>query len=108
MKEPVSGEALRHSVNQTMERYPYMKIRVHKTRREILLEENNEPIVVKNTDVPVVLGSEDVNGTFCVNCFQQWKEDTFFTNFLAQLDKNGIPYHLEEHGEIATPGITGL
>ncbi|WP_234121593.1 hypothetical protein [Clostridium hydrogenum] len=61
MKDIVDGDMLMHSVQKAMERYPYYHIAVVENDGRYINVKNNRPIVVKHTDKPANLGSEEVN-----------------------------------------------
>lgn len=59
---PIDAGMLRRALDITQGRYPYFSVRRVKTEREILLEDNPLPWVLKQQDTPVTLGGAESNG----------------------------------------------
>ncbi len=87
MKDEVDGEALRHALDITMTRYPYLKKRIIADGKGYMLEDNDLPIVVKKSDKPMTLcGSESNHHLFALTFFGK---DIFFNNVHAIFDGRG-------------------
>jgi len=61
MKDIVDGEALRQAVDITLKRYPYVAKKIVVEKEGYLLEDNDLPIVVKNTHHTIPLCGPDAN-----------------------------------------------
>lgn len=61
MKDIVDGDMFIHSIERAMVRYPYYHIAVVQNDGKYINVHNHRPIVVKHTDKPINLGSEEVN-----------------------------------------------
>lgn len=61
MKDTVDGKILIHSIQKTMERYPYYHVAVVEDNGRYVNIQNARPIVVNHTDKPAKLGSIEVN-----------------------------------------------
>lgn len=87
MKDEVDGEVLRKALDITMTRYPYLKKRIVADDRGYTLEDNELPLVVKESDVPMTLcGSESNYHLFALTYFRR---DIFFNNVHAIFDGRG-------------------
>jgi len=62
LQEEIDGEALKKAFDTTMERYPYLRLKWVKGRRNDHLEYNDAPLVVLNTSAALTLGGEQANG----------------------------------------------
>lgn len=87
MKDEVDGEALRNALELTMTRYPYFKKRIVCDGKRYMLEDNDLPLVVKESDNPMTLcGSESNYHLFALTYFGK---DIFFNNVHAIFDGRG-------------------
>lgn len=87
MKEKVDGDILRKALDITMTRYPYLKKRILADEKGYTLIENDLPLVVKESDEPMVLcGKESNYHLFALTYFGN---DIFFNNVHAIFDGRG-------------------
>lgn len=87
MKEKVDGDALREALDITMTRYPYLKKRIVADEKGYMLEDNDLPLVVKESDKPMTLcGSESNYHLFALTYYGK---DIFFNNVHAIFDGRG-------------------
>ena len=87
MKDEVDGKALRDALDITMTRYPYLKKRIVADGKGYMLEDNDLPLVVKESDKPMTLcGSESNYHLFALTYFGK---DIFFNNVHAIFDGRG-------------------
>ena len=73
LKDVVDGAMLRRAVEQTMERYPYFRVRVSVEGGKVVFAENPAPVPVIQTDQRIVLGGGQTSGhliAFC--CWDNW------------------------------------
>lgn len=61
MKDEVDGNALRHAVDTAMKRYPYLGKRIVASAEGYSLEDNDLPVIVKNTHHAIPLCGPDAN-----------------------------------------------
>lgn len=87
MKDDVDGEALRKALDITMTRYPYLKKRIVADDKGYMLEDNDLPLVVKESDVPMTLGGAESN--YHLFALTYLKQDIFFNNVHAIFDGRG-------------------
>lgn len=87
MKDDVNGDALRQALEITMTRYPYLKKRIVANEYGYMLQENDLPLVVKQSDKPMTLcGSESNYHLFALTYLGK---DIFFNNVHAIFDGRG-------------------
>ena len=87
MKENVDGDVLRKALDITMTRYPYLKKRIVADEKGYMLEDNDLPLVVKESDEPMTLcGAESNYHLFALTYF---KKEIFFNNVHAIFDGRG-------------------
>lgn len=62
LKQAVDGAILKDAVQMTMRRYPYLLVRRKNTPFETVLIPNPAEVVVKKSDAPIRVGSDESNG----------------------------------------------
>lgn len=113
MKDEVDGRVLQDALDVTMTRYPYLKKRIVADERGYYLEDNDLPLVVKESDKPMTLcGKESNYHLFALTYFGK---DIFFNNVHAIFDGRGrgpvlhtLMYYyckLRYNEEIDMPGV---
>lgn len=113
MKEKVDGDALREALDITMTRYPYLKKRIVADEKGYMLEDNDLPLVVKESDKPMTLcGSESNYHLFALTYYGK---DIFFNNVHAIFDGRGrgpmlhtLMYYyckIQYNEEVDMPGV---
>lgn len=88
MKDMLDGDILKRAVDKTMMRYPYFLVKLTFTDYDVYFEDNEEPMVVQNTDGPVTLGSDEVNHHLL--SFSYWKNKIHIEVYHALTDGGGI------------------
>ena len=88
MKDMVDGEVLRRSVDRTMERYPYFRVRLCMDGGKACFEDNPEPLPVLNTNQRLTLGSGQTNGHLIA--FAYWKNRMYIDGYHGLADGGGI------------------
>lgn len=91
LKDMVDDSVLQAAVRETMERYPYFRVRLVIDGNEVLFEDNPSPIPVLHTDGPIVLGGEQTQGHLMAFCW--WKNKVHIDAFHALTDGGGV-YHM--------------
>ena len=61
LKDEVNSEMLRHAVEKTQKRYPYLSLRMFKNETDYYYESNPLPIVIHNTDKRISLNTAESN-----------------------------------------------
>ncbi|MCQ2156337.1 MAG: hypothetical protein MJY57_03955 [Bacteroidales bacterium] len=87
MKEEVDGEVLRQALDITMKRYPYLKKRIIADEKGYTLAGNDLPLVVKESDKPMVLCGSESN--YHLLGLTYYGKDIFFNNVHAIFDGRG-------------------
>ena len=87
MKDDVDGEALARALDVTMTRYPYLKKRIIADEKGYRLEHNDLPLVVKESDKPMVLCGPESN--YHLFGLTYLGKDIFFNNVHAIFDGRG-------------------
>lgn len=88
LKDMVDGEVLRRSVDKTMERYPYFRVRLCMDGEEVCFEDNPAPLPVLNTNKRLILGSEETSGHLIA--FAYWKNRMYIDGYHGLTDGGGI------------------
>ncbi len=87
-KDMVDGQVLSQACTKTMRRYPYFAMQIERHNEEICFVDNKRPMLVLNTDDPVMLGSEQVNGHLI--SISWWKNKIHIDVYHALTDGGGI------------------
>lgn len=87
MKDDIDGEALKKALDITMTRYPYLKKRIVADATGYALEDNDLPLVVKESDQPMTLGGAESN--YHLFALTYFGKDIFFNNVHAIFDGRG-------------------
>lgn len=87
MKEVVDGDILREALDITMTRYPYLKKRIVADDKGYMLADNDLPLVVKESDRPMVLCGSEAN--YHLFALTYYGKDIFFNNVHAIFDGRG-------------------
>ena len=88
MKDLVDGDILRAAVDQTMERYPYFRVRMIADGDEIRFAENPAPVPVLHTHERITLGSGQTDGHLLAFCYS-WNR-LYIDVFHGLTDGGGI------------------
>ena len=91
LKDMVDEEVLAHAVHQTMERYPYYRVRLGINEDGVFFEDNATPTPVLHTDGPIMLGGYETQSHLLAFCW--WKNKVHIDAWHALTDGGGI-YHL--------------
>ena len=87
MKEKIDGEVLRKALDITMTRYPYLKKRIVADEKGYTLVDNDLPLVVKESDEPMVLCGQEAN--YHLFALTYYETTIFFNNVHAIFDGRG-------------------
>ena len=88
LKDLIDGDLLRKSVNRTMKRYPYFRVRLVTANGEPWFEDNPAPVPVIHTNQRIVLGSAQTSGHLL--CFCHWKNRLHIDAYHGLTDGGGI------------------
>lgn len=78
MDDAVDGDILRHALDSTSRRYPYLCVRIMKNDTEYYYEDNSEPVCLINTSDRISLNSEETNYHVWAVCY---KDDFIYLDF---------------------------
>lgn len=79
---------MRKALDMTQKRYPYFSIKRVKTSKEILLDDNALPWVLKEGEEPVEIGGKESN--FHMIAFRCSKDWLYIDSFHGMTDSNGL------------------
>ncbi len=93
LTEEVNAEAIAQATEETIQRYPYFKVRFEEEKGEFYPVENEAPFVARKTDALLPLGGKESNGyMLCVTYFENIIRISFHHGLA---DGRGIKFFME-------------
>ena len=86
--DPIDGEILRHAVEKTVQRHEFLKLKLHKSIFAHSLRKNRRPVVVANSEKPLMLCAKETNYHFMA--FRWADRNIYFDVFHGILDGTGV------------------
>ena len=88
LKDLVDGSVLRRAADQTMERYPYFRVKLCNDGGCLFFEDNPAPVPVLHTKKRIVLGGAQTAGHLLAFCY--WKNRLYIDVYHGLADGGGI------------------